>query len=98
MRGRGASTVATSPSWSSRSGLPRRFGAATSVPLPPKNIRSQRVDAIEEQHAVEVVDLVEEAARLERVRLDGHGLAGRVGRLDGDGRGPAHIRGQVGDR
>jgi hypothetical protein len=48
--------------------VPRRFGAESE--LPERALALVRVEKLEQEAAVEVVELVLEAARLELVRLD----------------------------
>ena len=47
-----------------------RIGAFLPPPLAAEHVGSERVDAVEEQQAVEMVDLVLQAARLEALGAD----------------------------
>ena len=62
--------------------------------LAPEHVGGERVDAVEEQQAVEVVELVLQAARLEALRADD--AVGRA-RLHHDLGGAADVGGQLGD-
>jgi len=65
--------------------------------LTPEHVAFERVDAIEEQDAVEVVDLVQQAPGLEAARLHVCDLSAGQARLDHDVGRAAHVGGQVRD-
>src|SRR3954462_7100858 len=77
--------------------LPGTTSYASAVGFSPEDLR-RRLDAVEEQDPVEVVDFVEEAAGLEAVGLHAPRAAVAIAALDDDVGRAAHVAGEVGDR
>src|SRR4051812_47030475 len=86
------STRATSRSAASDGSRPRSL-----VALEPEDVRLQRIHTVQEQDPVEVVELVQKAARLEALRLDPAGIFRGGRRLHHDAGRPPHIRREVRD-